>query len=108
MADANDVFVGFVELDGTLAFLLPVRNTSDVPTAADAEPTYAIYTVNSDGTRTSRTTGTVGAALETGVYPFSDTVPSGEGFARGQMYSIQFTYAMSAANRRKVYYFMVV
>ena len=71
MADSNDFYAGPVAIEGTLAFLLPVRNTSDVPTAANAAPTYAIYTVNSDGTRTSVKTGTVGAAIETGIYPFS-------------------------------------
>ncbi len=108
MADSNDFYAGQVELEGTLAFLLPVRNTSDVPTAADSAPTYAIYSVNNDGTRTSLATGTVGAAVETGVYPFSDTVPASEGFARKGKYSIQFSYQMSSANRRKVVVFDVV
>ena len=102
MADSNDFYAGQVELEGTLAFLLPVRNTSD------SAPTYAIYSVNNDGTRTSLATGTVGAAVETGVYPFSDTVPASEGFARKGKYSIQFSYQMSSANRRKVVVFDVV
>lgn len=106
MAEASDTFVGFVDLEGTLSFLLPTRNTSDVPTAAGAAPTYAIYSV-SGATRTSLKTGTVGTAVETGVYPFSQAINAADGFASGGLYSIQFSYTISAASRRKVYTFMV-
>ena len=106
MAEASDTFVGFVDLEGTLSFLLPTRNTSDVPTNAGSAPTYAIYSV-SGATRTSITTGTCGAAAETGIYPFSQAITAALGFAANGLYSIQFTYTIGGASRRKIYTFMV-
>lgn len=107
MADSSDTFVGFVTLEDTLAFLLPTRNTSDVPTAADSAPTWAIYKPASAARGSSLKTGTVGAASETGIYPFTQAINAADGFAAGGLYSIQFNYAISSSSRRKVYTFMV-
>lgn len=99
-------FVGFVALEGTLAFLIPTENTSDVPTNADSAPTYTIYSVDSDSAD-SLATGTT-TLLETGVYRLSDTVPAAEGFAAGGFYDVLVSYAISSSARKKLFRFGVV
>jgi hypothetical protein len=106
MSRMGPEFVGFFPLEGTLAFLVPTENTSDVPTNADSAPTYTIYSVDSDSAD-SLATGTT-SNLETGIYRVSDTVPASEGFVAGGFYDMLVTYAMSVAPRKKLYRFGVV
>lgn len=106
MSRMGPEFVGFVALEGTLAFLIPTENTSDVPTNGDSAPTYTIYSVDSDSAD-SLTTGTT-TNLETGVYRLSDTVPASEGFAAGGFYDVLVSYAISSSARKKLFRFGVV
>lgn len=104
---ASERFVGFVTLEGTLAFLVETENTSDVPTNADSTPTYAIYAPTSSGAgAVGGATGSL-TAVETGVYRFSHSIAAAGGFAVGR-YDIVVSYALSSANRKKVYSFNVV
>lgn len=61
------MFVGFVSLDDTLVFNVLTTNSSDVPTAAAALPTYRIYgpaglQANGTGSLTNRDAGVVTGA----------------------------------------------
>lgn len=106
MSRMGPEFVGFVALEGTLAFLIPTENSSDVPTDADSAPTYTIYSVDSDSAD-SLTTGTT-VNLETGVYRLSDTVPASEGFTAGGFYDILVAYELSSSARNKLFRFGVI
>lgn len=99
-------FVGFVPLEGTLAFFIPTENTSDVPTNADSAPTYSIYSVESDE-QTELTNGT-SASVNTGIYRVSKAIAASSGFAAGGFYDVLVSYAMSTAARKKLFRFGVV
>lgn len=106
MAKNGPSFVGFFDLEGTIAFLIPTENGSDVPTNGDSTPTATIYSVTSSG-QTSISTATV-TNVETGVYRLSDTAAAADGFAAGGQYDVLVSYAISSAARKKLFRFGVV
>ena len=100
-------FLGFVTLGDTLRLALQCRNSSDVPTAPDAAPTWAIYG-DSD---TSLLTGSLGASdadSKTGFRTGDAAITSGNGFVSGGRYTIRFAYAISSSARAAVATFGVL
>lgn len=100
----ND-YLGIVQVGGTLYGMLLVR-VSGTPTAADSSPTYTIY--GPDGAMTNGT-GTVTAVSGiTGLYEFSHSIASGDGYASGINYTIKHDYQISAADKSTKQTFTVV
>lgn len=108
MATVQDVgYLGIVTLGDTLRLSLQCRNASDVPTAPDAAPTWAMY----GSSDTSLLTGSLGAAdadSKTGYRTGDAAITAGNGFASGSRYHVRFAYEISAAARAGVGYFNVV
>lgn len=100
-------FVGFAE-HGGVTFVVPIStvNTTFVPTAASAMPTYRVYTNNlvSPIENGSCVTANVTA---TGLYliPLQVTNPN---YAAGQRYNIRVDYIINSNNRSDDYSFNVV
>jgi hypothetical protein len=98
--------IGLVPLDGTLHFLVLSENTSDVPTAADAAPTYTIY--GPDGTAMTNGTGTTAAVSgKTGLYRGTHSISTADGYAAGSTYHVYAQWALSAVNKAEHYSFNV-
>ena len=93
-------------LEDTLSFPFVTANTSDVPTAPDATPTYDVYEPNSSTKRLSaQSASTIGTI--TGVYRISKAIQAANGFSAGKLYSVVTMYALSSSNRRQTFTFMV-
>lgn len=98
-------FAGFCELAGTLVAPVLTVNTSDVPTAADASPTYSVY--NADMASVLATGTCTALSGETGGYYVSQAITAGLGFASGGLYTVLVSYALSSAARRQMITFQV-
>lgn len=97
-------FLGFVELEATLAVHIQLAN-GNAPVEADDEPTFGIYG-ESD---TPVVEGTCSAEVDsqTGLHKLEQAVTSLAGFARGT-YTIRLAYAVSSAAKVQHYSFTVV
>jgi hypothetical protein len=102
----NSTYVGPVTLEGTLVFPVISRNTSDVPTAADAAPTYSIYNASMSAVLTTGTTSALSGV--TGGYTLSKAITAALGFAAGNEYVILVEYALSSSARTDTYRFSVI
>ena len=100
------MFVGQIDLESTLTFLILTTNTSSVPTASDATPTYEVY--SSSFAAPILTGGTtVAVSGKTGAYYPNLSVTAASGFAAGQIYHLVASWSISAAARQQVYEFLV-
>lgn len=102
------MFLGYFNLGDTLKGLVQARDASNVPTVADALPTFRIYSAsgimsNGTGTTTAFDSGTV-----TGVYQLSKVLNQSDNYTRGQLYQVRVAYAVSSANRADLLTFIVV
>lgn len=97
-------FVGFVALEANLFAMLVAKN-GDLPTNADALPTYRIYgpggTLRKTGTSISHTTD------QTGLYRITQAINAVDGFAAGETCFVLVQYAISAANKALMLSFVV-
>lgn len=90
--------IGHVNLEGTIPLQVRCANSSGVPTAPDAAPTYKIL----NGAGTALTTGTLSstdAASLTGARSGTATAAAASGFASGNIYYIHYDYAISTQAR---------
>lgn len=97
-------FLGFVTLGSSLLGYLLTKN-GDVPTAADALPTYRVY--GPSGLMTNGT-GAVAAGDQTAIYKLTHSIASADGFVAGQTYSIRVAYTIGGAAKGQVLTFTVV
>ena len=95
-----------MDLEGTLVFPFITVNTSDVPTAADATPTYKVYAADLQTTLVSSTNASA-LSGETGGYYVSQSITAAGGFESGKTYAVLVTYAISSAARRQTFTFTV-
>jgi hypothetical protein len=101
------VNLGHIALSATIGVWFQTRNSSDVPTASDAAPTFAVYKLGTDTPLLSaQTTSAVSGA--TGFYRGSIAATEANGFEAGQSYCVRGAWAMSSSNRAEVLYFTVV
>jgi len=98
------MFLGFVELEGTLNAHIQLAN-GNAPQTADAQPTFRIYGADS----TPVQTGTASAVVDsqTGLHKITQACTAANGFARGT-YTIRVAYAVSAAAKVQSYTFTIV
>lgn len=99
------MFVGYCPLSGTCWGLVQSENTSFVPVAADALPTFRVYGSDSATPKATGTTTAFDSGNLTGVYKFSFSVTGA--FARGSNYQVVVTWAVSLQARQKVFSFSV-
>lgn len=97
-------FLGFVELEATLAVHIQLAN-GNVAATADAQPTFRIY--GSDGTPVQTGTASTVVDSQTGLHKITQACTAANGFARGT-YTIRVAYAVSSANKVQSYTFTVV
>lgn len=91
--------IGHVALEGTIALFCPCANSSGVPTAPDAAPTWRI--LNAAGTSIANgTLSSTDSASLTGVRSGTTTAAAASGFASGSYYPIIFNYAVSSQARQ--------
>ena len=100
---SNPLFIGYVPLEGTIFGLFQSLNSSNVPTDADSLPTARIY-----GSAGLMTNGTTTLALfddsnTTGLYSFSKTAASADGYARGTTYFIRVQAVVGGTTRAQLY-----
>ena len=93
-------FIGFVSLDSTLKFPVQTANTSEVPTAPAATPTFRVYgqtglMTNGTGTATVKETGNVTGA--TNASPIVITATN-HGLSSGMRVTIASVGGNTAAN----------
>lgn len=90
--------IGFVALEGTIPLQVRCANSSGVPTAPDAAPTYKI--VNSAGTAiASGTLSSSDSASLTGLRTSTVTAAAANGFASNNFYYIHYDYLISSQAR---------
>ena len=106
MNEVEAGFVGFVDNDGTLTFGFITRNTSFVPTNADATPTYDIYSADMSTRIVTGATASVNSNESAGGYYLNQSISSGS-FAAGGLYTVIIKYAISSAARRRCFFFQV-
>lgn len=92
---------------GTVLIPIQCRNTSDVPTAPDSDPSYTVY--DSTGAQVGSQTGTfsLNPGSNTGFYQLVLTVSTGNGYAANSKYSVLVTWAISSSNRAQEFAFHV-
>jgi hypothetical protein len=95
--------LGTVALEGTIPVWFQSRNTSSVPTAADATPTFAVYEEGSDtalltGQATTLVTGT------TGFYRGSVAATTANGFESGKTYCVRGSWAITTARAELLFF----
>ena len=98
--------IGAFALEATVPLLCPCANSSGVPTAPDAAPTYKV--LNSAGTAIA--TGTLSStdtASLTGVRTGTMTAAAASGFASAGVYPIVYSYAISASARSALAYISI-
>lgn len=99
--------IGAFELEATIPLLCPCANSSGVPTAPDAAPTWKI--LNSAGTEIANgTLSTTDSAGLTGVRTGTTTAAAASGFAPGNVYSIIYSYAINSQARSAVAFLSVI
>lgn len=81
--------------------LIPIqcRNTSDVPTAPDADPTYAVYDATGAAVSGQSGTVTLNPGSKTGFYLLVLTVSSGNNYASNSKYTVLTEWAISSSSR---------
>ena len=90
--------IGEYALEDTIGLCCPCVNSSGVPTAPDAAPTWKI--LNSAGTAIANgTLSSTDSAGLTGVRSGTTTAAAASGFASGGEYDVVFSYAISAQAR---------
>lgn len=90
--------IGQYALEGTIPLLCPCANSSGVPTAPDAAPTWKV--LNSTGTSIANgTLSSSDSASLTGVRTGTTTAAAASGFASGSNYYIVYSYAISSQAR---------
>ena len=98
-------FIGFINAGGSLPLGLQCRGGSDVPTAPDAAPSYAVY---SPSFGAALTTGSLGAAdTDTKAGFRTGTLTIDGSFVAGTLYTIRFAWAISAVAKSAIGTFMV-
>lgn len=98
------MFLGFVELEGTLAVHIQLAN-GNAPQTADAQPTFRIY--GADGTPVQTGTASTVVDSQTGLHKLTIECTAANGFARGT-YTVRVAYAVSSAAKVQAYTFTVV
>lgn len=99
------MFVGTVQLGGTIGPVFESRTQNLAPVAADSLPTFRVY----DGT-TLLLTGTTAAfdsGTITGAYRAAITASAGLGFARGRSYTVVGQWSVSGDQRQEIATFLV-
>lgn len=99
------MFAGYFPMSGTAWFLVQSENTSDLPTAADALPTFRVYGSDSATPKATGTCTAFDAGNLTGVYKASFSVSGA--FARGSNYQVVVSWAVGLQARQKVFGFSV-
>jgi hypothetical protein len=99
------MFWGYHALNATAFGLCQVENTSNVPVAADALPTYRVYGSDSATPKATGTCTAFDAGNLTGVYKASFSVTGA--FARGMNYQVVVTWAVALQARQQVFSFSV-
>ena len=98
------MFMGFVNLEGTLYFPV-LTDASSVPTDSDSAPTWIAYSQDISSALVNGTATTI-AGVD-GAYYISIDCTAANGFAAGGKFSVLVSYAMSASNRRQSFTFVV-
>lgn len=102
----NDMgFLGLVAMDSSI--LLPVlcRNSSDVLTAPDADPTYTVFAKDQTSVQTGTMTGNPGSV--TGFQAALESITAARGYTSGETYTVLVEYDISAAAHGAVATFSV-
>lgn len=94
-------------LGGKVLIPIQCRNSSDVPTSPDSDPTYVVY--DSDGAAVSGQSGTVtlNPGSKTGFYLLVLTVSSGNNYASNSKYTVLVEWEISSSARAQEYVFHV-
>lgn len=87
------MFIGIIPLDGTLPATALTRNTSGVPTAPAAAPTYRVY--GPAGLLSGQTGSTSQLDSQTGLYRASLSLTGANGYESGQTYCVLFQATVS-------------
>lgn len=99
------MFIGPVQLGGTVNAIFQSRTQALAPVAADSAPTFRVY----DGT-TLLLTGTTSAFDSgniTGAYRAAITASAGNGFARGRSYTVVGMWEVDSDARQEIGTFIV-
>lgn len=99
------MYVGYFPLSGTAWLLVQSENASDVPTAADALPTFRVYGSDSQTPKATGTCTAFDSGNLTGVYKASFSVSGA--FSRGSNYQVVVSWAVGLQDRQKVFGFSV-
>jgi hypothetical protein len=99
-------FIDFVRLEGVLVLDVLTSDSAGLPTNADTNPVYTIYSSDRQSVLVSSGT-TVKQSGETGVYVVAQPVKSADGFAAGQTYALLAKWAIGGQARQKMYTFKV-
>lgn len=102
------MFIGNFELGSTMRGLVGTLNSSGVPTAADSLPTFRIYGEGQLMPNGTGTTALFDASTLTGVYQFTKSVPSSDGYERGRVYFVVVQAAVGGAARTHLFSFGVI
>lgn len=99
-------FVGFADLNGTLADWLQILDANGQPVAPDSAPTYKVYgPAGNELTAAAGVCSHVGSV--TGLYLASITLDDSSGFELSERYFIRYSWAVSAAARAEGHIFGV-
>lgn len=95
--------IGSFALEGTIPLCCPCANSSGVPTAPDAAPSYKFLNAAGTAIATGTLSSTDSASL-TGVRTGTQTAAAASGFASGGVYPVVFNYTISSSARSALAY----
>lgn len=102
------IYLGMVNLDGTLTVPIQCRTDARAPVAPDAAPSGRVYGPDPTATMTNGTFTASGPVdSQTGFYKGSVSCTSANGYASGNNYTIRVTYAVSSATKVQLFTFTV-
>ena len=89
------MFAGFYLLAEYAKGLFQTRNSSGVPTTADAAPSFRVYGDSATPLATGTSSG-FDAGNVTGFYQWSVLLDAGAGFTRGRLYTVRGQWQVSS------------
>lgn len=95
------MFIGYFAISSDAWFLLQSENTSGIPVAADALPTFRVYGGDSSTPKATGTATVFDSPTLTGCYKVTFTISGA--FERGLNYNIVTNWQVSVQDREKVF-----